>query len=890
MEITPDNDDLQRRAFLKTAGAGVPTLRLMAASMAAPAEAAPYDDAKFTPLDIGRFYSASPADFGPRKQASFFSRDGLIHAPAGTREFRGIPFLLGADGAKSKRWLVLSTRSSAWTLAHAEFPVGRKSSHICVAQFCDWDPDDGQARAPENPKKAGQLLAEAVLVYEDGSEKACPIRRRLEVCEPSTPWGQRALLALAHPPMIPRNLADPLVRGTDWGALQTVVKEDGGVPMLWVCALPNPRPDQVIRTLRLRAASADLLAVCGVTLYHGKENPLRYERLSVYRIALPEARAEEQDRWEVTVDLGVVARTRVLPDFDPEAWLGSPGAGLGGFGEQVKAGRYLYAEVTASPDATLALRDTKTGRRYLFDLNQAVKGRDVAARTGGSQVRLLERDKAWLHARVVDPATGKPVPVRLAFRSKEGRYIPPYGHRADINAAWFQDYGADVKMGADSFAYVDGEFEVELPLGEVHVEIAKGFEYAPVRRKLRIEPGQRSLNLEISKYADLRAQGWVSADTHVHFLSPSTAILEGQAEGLNLINLLAAQWGDLYTSMGDLAHGPLTSRDKEMVVWPGTENRNHLMGHIGLLGAHGSPVLPLSAGFPYGADESYPGDPVWMSMSEWADQCRQREGLTVAVHFPNPLAEIVADIVLGKIDAVEVPARPFNEENYVEWYRYLNCGYRLPIAGGTDKMSAGTAVGRSRTYANLGPNEFNFANWAKAVRKGNTFATTGPLLLLRVDGRVPGGEIPLGSGGGTVEVEAHARCFTPIHSVEIVVNGRVVTSREEKRGARELVLREKIPVSAPAWIAARCESQSAPGVRWPRVGAHTSPVYLTVPGRELFSAPIASYFMAMIDGTQSWFETIATRADPERYEKVRKVYVNARAELQKRINAHGSKA
>ena len=36
----------------------------------------------------------------------------------------------------------------------------------------------------------------------------------------------------------------------------------------------------------------------------------------------------------------------------------------------------------------------------------------------------------------------------------------------------------------------------------------------------------------------------MTADTHVHFLSPSTAVLEAQAEGLNLVNLLAAQWGD----------------------------------------------------------------------------------------------------------------------------------------------------------------------------------------------------------------------------------------------------------------------------------------------------------------------------------------------------------
>ena len=183
-------------------------------------------------------------------------------------------------------------------------------------------------------------------------------------------------------------------------------------------------------------------------------------------------------------------------------------------------------------------------------------------------------------------------------------------------------------------------------------------------------------------------------------------------------------------------------------MWPGTENRHHLMGHVGLLGTRGTPVFPLSGGFPYGFDEAFPGDPLWMSMAEWADVCRAREGLAVAVHFPNPLAELAADIVLGKMDAVEINLHRvrFSDYNVQEWYRYLNCGYRLPIAGGTDKMSAGVAVGRIRTYAHIGQEEFTFGSWGRAVRKGNTFATSGPLLLLRVDGRVPGEEITPGRG------------------------------------------------------------------------------------------------------------------------------------------------
>jgi hypothetical protein len=181
-----------------------------------------------------------------------------------------------------------------------------------------------------------------------------------------------------------------------------------------------------------------------------------------------------------------------------------------------------------------------------------------------------------------------------------------------------------------------------------------------------------------------------------------------------------------------------------------------------------------------GPEESYLGDPLWSSLAEWADACRQREGLAVAVHFPYPTAEIAADIVLGKIDAVELWPQDgnFNSLRFLDWYRYLNCGYRLPAVGGTDKMGAYMPAGANRTYANLGQEEFNFANWAKSVRQGNTFVTSGPLLFFQAEGHPPGAEIKLGTGGGTVEVQAEAKSFVPFHRLEIISNGRVVASRE----------------------------------------------------------------------------------------------------------------
>ncbi len=53
------------------------------------------------------------------------------------------------------------------------------------------------------------------------------------------------------------------------------------------------------------------------------------------------------------------------------------------------------------------------------------------------------------------------------------------------------------------------------------------------------------------------------------------------------------------------------------------------------------------------------------------------------------------------------------------------------MVGGTDKMSASTALGQLRTYAKLDVNEpFTYDNWAAAVRAGRTVSTNGPLIDL----------------------------------------------------------------------------------------------------------------------------------------------------------------
>ncbi len=70
-------------------------------------------------------------------------------------------------------------------------------------------------------------------------------------------------------------------------------------------------------------------------------------------------------------------------------------------------------------------------------------------------------------------------------------------------------------------------------------------------------------------------------------------------------------------------------------------------------------------------------------LADWADRCRAAGGLVIGAHFPLPYAEIAADIVAGKIDAIETQALApgLDDPSVLEWYRFLSLGYRLPHRG-----------------------------------------------------------------------------------------------------------------------------------------------------------------------------------------------------------------
>jgi hypothetical protein len=258
---------------------------------------------------------------------------------------------------------------------------------------------------------------------------------------------------------------------------------------------------------------------------------------------------------------------------------------------------------------------------------------------------------------------------------------------------------------------------------------------------------------------------------------------------------------------------------------------------------------------PWGSDglsEGEIGGAMETTLSYWADEAHAQGGYVINPHFPNPNGEPAALVATGRLDGVEMIS--MGEFEHQEYYRYLNCGYRLPLVGGTDKMSSDVPVGLYRTYVKMRDDEeFTYDNWCKNVVRGRTFLSGGPIIHFTVDGREVGETVTL-SGPGTVEVEAWAESVFPIQRLEVVQAGRVVASTESTGGTRRLELREKLNVDGHTWLAARAGGPGYFGMThfdvWRRgVFAHTSPIYVACGGEwEMFNEATAQYMMTLVEG------------------------------------------
>jgi hypothetical protein len=197
------------------------------------------------------------------------------------------------------------------------------------------------------------------------------------------------------------------------------------------------------------------------------------------------------------------------------------------------------------------------------------------------------------------------------------------------------------------------------------------------------------------------------------------------------------------------------------------------------------------------------------------------------------------------------------------WYHLLNCGLPVKVSGETDfPCMSGTRVGQGRSYVFLGQQErVDYGQWCEGIARGRSYVsdgyahafdflvagkTSGDDVSLAAAGMVTvranvtfspetplepiyGGVIPVGGPrhvGDTVTMRP-TLAHDPVYQrgerrVEIVVNGRVVTSRTVPADGREHAVEFTVPIERSSWVALR---------QFPQL--HTNPVNVLVGGKPI---------------------------------------------------------
>jgi hypothetical protein len=180
---------------------------------------------------------------------------------------------------------------------------------------------------------------------------------------------------------------------------------------------------------------------------------------------------------------------------------------------------------------------------------------------------------------------------------------------------------------------------------------------------------------------------------------------------------------------------------------------------------------------------------------------------------------------------------------------------KVAPVGGEDSITSlhhTKLIGSVRTYAHAGP-QLRVEPWIEALRKGNTFFTTGPLLEFQVNGQMPGETIRLGPEGGVVSLEAKLHSIAPISTLRIYRNGSIFREIPIGPDGRSATFKEDVRVTESSWFSLYAEGPPYPLLDAEFPQATTNAIRVYTGDRKIRNAESARYFIR-------WIEKLRTSA------------------------------
>lgn len=502
----------------------------------------------------------------------------------------------------------------------------------------------------------------------------------------------------------------------------------------------------------------------------------------------------------------------------------------------------VSAKCLLRPESPPATVHPGLSQPFLVELGSDETSAELQFAVGAEQRTLTLQTtivpSAKLRGRMLDGPTSAPIAGRVWVESSDGqmRRSGPFADQRSFLEKPILELPV-MRMAAVPFFYADGRFEIDLPPGPTTVTFERGFEHPLVTKRIDLQPGEtREVTLASDRLIDARSLGWVSGDTHLHWVTNAWNVdlpladlaLVQRAEDLRVANnltLLHRTTTDAFIKPSQAAVGPIAAySDHDYHIEMAEEYRNqNLYGHLCFLNLHWL-VLPIGTGPQIAGDDSLDFPLNKSAIIE----ARSQGGISIEAHGTGANHELPLNAVHGLTDSLD----QIDPDDY---YRLLDCGFQLPLTNGSDHPAR--IAGCARAYVQMN-GDFDYEKWIDGIRCGRTFTTSGPLLFLSVDGQGPGTVLTPYPQQPHLTARLHAVSRFPLGTVQLVSNGTVL--HEVQTSERELTFDYPIPAGDSRWIIARCSRNEHWNPIWHPDIAHTSAVYIYPGGRPVFREAAAA--------------------------------------------------
>lgn len=430
---------------------------------------------------------------------------------------------------------------------------------------------------------------------------------------------------------------------------------------------------------------------------------------------------------------------------------------------------------------------------------------------------MFSSDKNWIGP--VRKTTGKGVNSQRSFEYDMAQPVPFWKAPALYQAS--------------------GDFSINLKPGKWLLSISHGYEYTPVLMQEFTVPANNeefNMNIALKRWIDMPAMGWYSGDVHVHHPTTKPEFRQflinfAKAENLHIANTLNMGYhhfnGDSKSGIDFEQQGfgrKFRTQDGTYCLVSGQEDPRSKYGHV--IGLNISKFVRDTAHYDY-YDRAF-------------DDIKSQKGALVgfahlAFNGCDLLQGLPWYVTTKQIDFIEV--LQLTKMNALGYYDYLNLGFRLTAAAGSDLPWAAT-IGEVRTYVYTGK-QFSPDKWFKGLKRGNTFVSNGPMLFFEGNGKLPGSEIKIKKGNSALlKVKAQSpEIIGSINRVAIYNNDGLVREVLNTNKLETVNLNVDLPITKSQWViaVAYCNNEAV---------AHTTPIYYVVDGQPTWSANKAALIIS----------------------------------------------